>query len=559
MADAADAADAPPSKRQRLEAEFEAQGEEGRRKRQHLCCSMCLGPFDEPVSVKPLGNTYCKGCITAWLSENRTDPLTGTRLTVREGNIAAVLVPNLAVQQIIDAQSVPCRYAARGCEACPALGDLEAHEANCPCKPSKCARCAFVGSRLEVAAHEQACPFVVLGPVLDAQDARIRGLEGEVRDAKRRLTAEHEATQRLKARLEALEAQRPGDLAVVSPPAARRTRATRAGPAETDPTLVFQYPPGVAASDSIVVTRGDLHRLEPGGYLNEKLVDFYLKVIVADTRRSPFAEDPAFGNMGSAVHAFPSDFYTKLREGDSRGKLKPDSEKAQRAHARVERWTRGVDVFAKKFLLVPVVEDLHWSLAIVCHPGELAKRAVARERRELDVGATEDEDEDEDCPARPCVIHMDSLRMHSAKKIEKWLRCFLEMEWRKRHSDEEPFTLRERTARAGGPPADLLLAMPKVPQQTNSCDCGVYTLRYGQEFLARAVCRGARLAVDGRDVSLCFRDHDFEAWFTGRDIAEMRRDIKKLAADLELEKIRAAYRREQAEDAAAPPAGAAPP
>ena len=223
MADAADAADAPPSKRQRLEAEFEAQGEEGRRKRQHLCCSMCLGPFDEPVSVKPLGNTYCKGCITAWLSENRTDPLTGTRLTVREGNIAAVLVPNLAVQQIIDAQSVPCRYAARGCEACPALGDLEAHEANCPCKPSKCARCAFVGSRLEVAAHEQACPFVVLGPVLDAQDARIRGLEGEVRDAKRRLTAEHEATQRLQARLEALEAARP---AVVSP--------TRRRPSEDD-------------------------------------------------------------------------------------------------------------------------------------------------------------------------------------------------------------------------------------------------------------------------------------------------------------------------------------
>ena len=189
----------------------------------------------------------------------------------------------------------------------------------------------------------------------------------------------------------------------------------------------------------------------------------------------------------------------------------------------------------------------------------VASPLIARQKRELDVDATVDEAGDEDCPARPCVIHMDSLRMHSAKKIEKWLRCFLEMEWRKRHSDEEPFTLRERTARAGGPPADLLLAMPKVPQQTNSCDCGVYTLRYGQEFLARAVCRGARLAVDGRDVSLCFRDHDFEAWFTGRDIAEMRRDIKKLAADLELEKIRAAYRREQAEDAAAPPAGAAPP
>ena len=332
MADAADAAEAPPSKRQRLEAAFEAQGEEGRRKRQHLCCSMCLGPFDEPVSVKPLGNTYCKGCITAWLSENRTDPLTGTRLTVREGNIAAVLVPNLAVQQIIDAQSVPCRYAARGCEACPALGDLEAHEANCPCKPSKCARCAFVGSRLEVAAHEQACPFVVLGPVLDAQDARIRGLEGEVRDAKRRLTAEHEATQRLQARLEALEAQRPGDLAVVSPPAARRTRATRAGPAETDPTPVFQYPPGVAASDSIVVTRGDLRRLEPDEFLNDNLVDFYLKVIVADARRSPLGEDPAFGDVARDVHAFSSTTASATSTAPS-GRLPRRRGGCQRSHS----------------------------------------------------------------------------------------------------------------------------------------------------------------------------------------------------------------------------------
>ena len=68
-----------------------------------------------------------------------------------------------------------------------------------------------------------------------------------------------------------------------------------------------------------------------------------------------------------------SHFFTKLRDGDSlhplslysRGKLKADSQEARSAHARVERWTHGVDVFAKKFLLVPVVEDLHWSLAIV--------------------------------------------------------------------------------------------------------------------------------------------------------------------------------------------------
>ena len=243
-----------------------------------------------------------------------------------------------------------------------------------------------------------------------------------------------------------------------------------------------------------------------------------------------------------------SHFFTKLRDGDSlhplslysRGKLKADSQEARSAHARVERWTHGVDVFAKKFLLVPVVEDLHWSLAIVCHPGELAKRAIAGH-----IYPTVDSADHEDGPARPCVIHMDSLQKHSARKIEKWLRCFLEMEWRKRHADEPPFTCRERTARAGAPPADLLLAMPRVPQQgpDRACESGLYALRYAQEFLARAVCGGAKLAVDGRDVCLCFRDHDFEAWFTGRDIAEARRDFQRLVRDLKLEEDFRARRR----------------
>jgi len=86
----------------------------------------------------------------------------------------------------------------------------------------------------------------------------------------------------------------------------RPRREQRLGPAETDPTPVFQYPPGVEANDSVDITRGDLRRLEPDEFLNDNLVDFYLKVIVADARRSPLGEDPAFGDIARDVHAFSS-------------------------------------------------------------------------------------------------------------------------------------------------------------------------------------------------------------------------------------------------------------
>ena len=32
------------------------------------------------------------------------------------------------------------------------------------------------------------------------------------------------------------------------------------------------------------------------------------------------------------------------------------------AYDRVERWTRSVDIFAKKYVFFPIVENLHWSL-----------------------------------------------------------------------------------------------------------------------------------------------------------------------------------------------------
>ena len=155
-------------------------------------------------------------------------------------------------------------------------------------------------------------------------------------------------------------------------------------------TPLFQYPHDDAAG--IVVTRADYECFLPNAPLNRTAVEFGLRLMVADADRSPLAfpdpctptPDPAFGDIARDVHVFSTDFFSMLSLDGKRGKLKADSsEAALRTYERVERWTRGVDVFAKKFLLVPVFEDQHWSLAIICHPGLLARRALARRRYKI--------------------------------------------------------------------------------------------------------------------------------------------------------------------------------
>ena len=207
----AEAAEERPTKRQRLTEELERSAA-GRHVLETVSCAICTEVFEDPVSPRGSVHTYCRACIRQALARQPRCPLSNARITIRRGNVDAVLDGNHQVRSMINSQPVTCKYAPHGCTARPALEAVDAHEATCPHKPVACSqeRCQFVGSRAETAAHEKVCPFVLLGPVLDAQALKIQSLEGEVR----RLKEANEATQRLQARLEALEAARP---AVVSP------------------------------------------------------------------------------------------------------------------------------------------------------------------------------------------------------------------------------------------------------------------------------------------------------------------------------------------------------
>ncbi|KAK7239215.1 small ubiquitin-like modifier deconjugating peptidase [Aureococcus anophagefferens] len=265
----------------------------------------------------------------------------------------------------------------------------------------------------------------------------------------------------------------------------------------------------------IVVTRGDVDRLEPDEFLNDNLVDLYVKVLVADAARSRLAAREGFdaARLGSEVHAFSSHFFTKLQEEGLRA---PDGK--DRAYDR----------------------HLHWSLAIVCHPGALVRVVrdrIAREEEEAEERARGEDDDESDAPARidaravgrapppaPCIIFMDSLKMHSAPKVERFLRAFLELEWAKRKPDEPELKLKLKV--------DLPLVVPKVPMQTNSCDCGVYVLRYAEEFLSRAVGAAPTVAVTEAAVDDKFAAHDGAAWFTAAGRGHARGDLKAAAGDL---------------------------
>jgi len=107
------------------------------------------------------------------------------------------------------------------------------------------------------------------------------------------------------------------------------------------------------APDAITLVRGDRGRLDDGEFLNDNLINLYLR------HRTTSAEAPPLD-----AHVFSTFFFTKLSEA-------PRHASAE-AYEKVKSWCRGVDLFAKDALFVPVNEHLHWSLAVVLRPGAAA-------------------------------------------------------------------------------------------------------------------------------------------------------------------------------------------
>ncbi|XP_026185353.1 sentrin-specific protease 6 isoform X2 [Mastacembelus armatus] len=122
--------------------------------------------------------------------------------------------------------------------------------------------------------------------------------------------------------------------------------------------MVYPPPP---AKGGISVTNEDLHCLNDGEFLNDVIIDFYLKYLVLEKLKKEDAQ---------RIHVFSSFFYKRLNQREQRSVSDAANLPIQkRKHNRVKTWSRHVDLFQKDFIFVPINESAHWYLAVICFPG----------------------------------------------------------------------------------------------------------------------------------------------------------------------------------------------
>ncbi|XP_069033591.1 LOW QUALITY PROTEIN: sentrin-specific protease 6 [Embiotoca jacksoni] len=373
--------------------------------------------------------------------------------------------------------------------------------------------------------------------------------------------------------------------------------------------MVYPPPP---AKGGISVTNEDLHCLNDGEFLNDVIIDFYLKYLVLEKLKKEDAQ---------RIHVFSSFFYKRLNQRERRNV--PDAANLpiqKRKHNRVKTWTRHVDLFQKDFIFVPINESAHWYLAVICFPGlegpvfeqnplypgpfpasapdlqpeePIADhcRPLSPDGDELDSSSEQpspggpdgsaeaptngdhfteggpdpptngradpeqhytselhrisvcygsvkedaftfsddqsscqDECSDdgalaEDPPPssdtsavaskpslcrQPCILIMDSLRGPARSAVVKTLREYLEVEWEVRKGSQRSFG---KDVTRG--------SSPRVPQQDNFSDCGVYVLQYVESFFENPI-PSFHLPVNLSD------------WFPQQRMKTKRQEIKEL-------------------------------
>ncbi|OJA17177.1 hypothetical protein AZE42_00231 [Rhizopogon vesiculosus] len=146
--------------------------------------------------------------------------------------------------------------------------------------------------------------------------------------------------------------------------AAAVPEASSESPPLADPEeLILVYPP--SGPGALNIMGSDLNRLRPYEYLNDTLIEFGLKLWLTE-----LAEQDK--DLADQIHVFSSFFYKKL-----------NNKRLEEGYQSVRKWTSKVDIFSKKYIIVPINENLHWYLAIIYEPEHTLQPPLPQKEQSL--------------------------------------------------------------------------------------------------------------------------------------------------------------------------------
>ncbi|XP_078441134.1 putative ubiquitin-like-specific protease 2B [Wolffia australiana] len=249
------------------------------------------------------------------------------------------------------------------------------------------------------------------------------------------------------------------------------------------------YPKG--DPDAVSISKRDVDLLQPETFINDTIIDFYIKYLI---NKLPPKERPRF-------HFFNSFFFRKLVDLD---KDPLSTAEGRTAFLRVRKWTRKVNIFEKDYLFIPVNYNLHWSLLVICHPGEVSflKEDSVREACKV-----------------PCVLHMDSMKGNH-DGLKKLIQSYLWEEWKERH-----LTSNEDTSKSSIF-SSLRFIPLELPQQQNAFDCGFFLLHYVELFLKEAPANFNPFTITK------FSNFLNEDWFVPEEASRKRFIVRNLIYEL---------------------------
>lgn len=125
---------------------------------------------------------------------------------------------------------------------------------------------------------------------------------------------------------------------------------------------ILIYPP--SGKGGISINTEDFMCLGADQYLNDVIIDFYLKYVLME-----FLTE----EQRAKTHVFSTFFYKRLTTLNSKMRSSTYDKDvkltaAQKRHERVKSWTKNVNLFDKDFIIIPINEQSHWFLAIICYP-----------------------------------------------------------------------------------------------------------------------------------------------------------------------------------------------